>query len=618
MQWILLAVSLCAFPGPGLALAAWGLQLGRRLDFTQEVVVGFSLSLSLWAVLFGSLTLFDLSLPPATAWLVGLAGWLAYGLSLRRRRAAALTPLVADGSTLPTLLLWGVAAATAAVSLWAVRAVVVQPGSDGYHHTLIAQAIAEQGKLPDGLTPLTPLLTLTYHFGYHVFVAVVEWMTGISAVALVPILAQLLKAAAALSVAFLTEALGGRRSAAVVAAAVTGLVSVFPAYYVNWGRNTQVTGLVILCVLLGLVWLWCRAQPAWSTEGLLVLLAVGLALVHYRVTLMAALGCLVILLARGWQARWGWVEWRTRSLHGIAMVVGALLLALPWLWHVRSNQGVGYSAAVSSPEATFFAMDRLGALVLAYPTNIPLLALLAVALAWGLWKRVLGVWVMACWALLLYVLSQPWAANQYMDTISVVQSLFVPGAVVLGLAAALFWELDGEGWGWRHWLVAALAVPLCLAGARSIGSIVEPGASYVLPEDLPALAWVSEHTPADALFMVNTFAFDFVPEYVIGSDAGGWLPALAGRRAVTAPMTYPIERSQIEAYPQHIRQLAGLSGDLAAPDAIRQLRTAGVTYVFIGQRGGPIAVDRLLASPAYELQFHEGNVHVFRLREEGR
>jgi hypothetical protein len=616
-QWPLLFLALAAFAGPGLALAAWGLHVARRLDFTQEFIVGFALSLSLWAVLFSTLSLFDLTLPPAAGWLLALGGWGAYALAhFTRRRAPSLPLLLQDAGPLPTALLWLVVAATAAVSLWALQGVVVQPGSDGYHHTLIAQAIAAQGRLPDGLFPLTTLVTFTYHFGYHVFIAVIEWMTGISTVALTPILAQLLKAFAALAVAFLTEALGERRRGAVVAASVAGLISVFPAYYVNWGRNTQVTGLVILCVLLALVWLWCRARPAWSTAGLLVLLAVGLAFAHYRVTLMAAIGCAVIVLAASWQARWGWQDWRTRALHAAAMLGGALLLAFPWLWQVSANRSIGFSAAVSTPQATFFEISRLGALVLAYATNLPLLFILAPALAWGLWKRSIGVLVMLVWALLLYILSQPWLANQYMDTITVVQSLFVPGAVIIGLAAALFMEPAAARLPWRRWVVGGATVVLALLGANSIRSIVEPGAPYVLPADLAAVQWVRDHTPADALFMVNTFAFDFVPEYVIGSDAGGWLPVLAGRRVVTAPMTYPIERSAVEHYPAQIRRLAELSSDLATPAAVAELRRWGVTHVFVGARGGPIAVDLLRASNDYELLYEDGHTYIFRLREE--
>jgi hypothetical protein len=568
-------------------------------------------------VLFGALSLTQVALPPIFAWLFSLGGWLLYGWLSRRGGCKGLVPLLQDGTPLLTALLWLIAAATAAVSLWSVRAVVVQPGSDGYHHTLIAQAIAEQGRLPDGLAPLTSVLTFTYHFGYHLFVAVMEWMTGLSVVALVPILAQLLKAGAALAAAFLAETMSGRRRAGVPAAAVVGLVCVFPAYYVNWGRNTQLTGLLLVAVLLGVVWLWCLARPRPQTVALIAILAVGLALAHYRVTLMAAIGCALVVGARGWQARWRWAEWRLRLLHIGGMVVGAMLLIAPWVWRVWSNRQVGYSAAIAEPEASFFTLERLGALVLNYPTNWLLLVVCGIALGYGLWKRELGVWVLTVWSLLLYILSQPWAISQYMDTVTVIQSLFLPGAVVIGLASALFMVKDGPHVQWRSWAVAGIALVLSLLGGRAVSQIVEPGAPYVLPSDMPAVQWVAQNTPDDALFMVNTYTFDFAPLFIIGSDAGSWLPVLAKRRVVAAPMTYPIERNLISGYPQQIRRLADLSGDLAAPEALAELRRLGVTHIFIGARGGPIAVDKLLASHHYELQFHDGSTYVFRLRKEG-
>ena len=233
---------------------------------------------------------------------------------------------------------------------------------------------------------------------------------------------------------------------------------------------------------------------------------------------------------------------------------------------------------------------------------------------------------MAVWTLLLYLLSQPWALSQYMDTVSVVLSLFVPASVVLGLAANLLYETDAEaGDGSRRrrnrfavgltlGLTVGLTGLLSVWGAGSLLRIIDLGAVYVTPQDMGAVAWVREHTPPDALFMVNTYTFPFAPEYVIGSDAGGWLPVLARRRVVTAPMTYPIERSMIEHYPQQIAALAGLSGDLGAPEAVARLRALGVTHVFVGARGGPIAVDKLLASPDYTLEFQEGSVYVFALR----
>ena len=616
-QWLLLPLALAAYVGPGLALSAWALRIGRRLDVTQELLVGFAASLSLWAILLSALTLVDFAVPAWSAWVVALAGWLLYGWAVIRRHAVVELPFLTERHWLPTVLLWTVAVATAAVSLWALRGVAVQPGSDGYHHTLFAQIIAEQGKLPTTLAPLTSVLTFTYHFGYHVFVAVIQWMTGISVVALTPILAQLLKAGMALAAAFMAEALGARRAGSVVAAAVAGLICVFPAYYVNWGRNTQLSGLLLLAVLLGTIWLWCTARPRWPTAGLIAVLAVGLALAHYRVTLMAALGCALIVVAHGWQARWQWAAWRQRLLHAAAMVAGALLLIAPWLWHVWSNRSLGYSAAIAEPQASFFALERLGSLVLNYPTNWPLLGLCGVALVYGLSKRDLGVWVTAIWALALYVLSQPWALSQYMDTITVVQSLFLPAAVVTGLAAGLFLAQDTGVRQGRRWLVAGLTLLLSLVGARAISEIVEPGAPYVLPGDLRAVAWIGTNTPDDALFMVNTYTFDFAPQFIIGSDAGGWLPLLAKRRVITAPMTFSIERNMYENYPQRLQELAALGGDLTTPQATAALRAAGVTHVFVGQRAGPILVDKLLSSPAYALEFQDGSDYVFRLLPAG-
>ena len=57
--------------------------------------------------------------------------------------------------------------------------------------------------------------------------------------------------AATVPVAYLlAQRLTGRAWAGVLAALVTGLVSLMPAYYVNWGRYTQLAGQLILPVLM--------------------------------------------------------------------------------------------------------------------------------------------------------------------------------------------------------------------------------------------------------------------------------------------------------------------------------------------------------------------------------
>lgn len=610
--WFRLALALVLFAGPGLVLGEL-LQVGRRLDRTQAVALAFPASLALWAVLLGLLQLVDLSLPAPAVWAWCGAGWLLFAWRRWRARDANAERLLRDGSLAGSLLLWLVVAATAAVSLWALRGVVVQPGSDGYHHTLIAQAIATAGGLPDNLLPLTPLVSFTYHFGYHAFVAGINWLTDIPVVALVPLLAQLLKAAMALGVALLAEAMGRRRSGGIVAATVAGLIAVFPAYYVNWGRNTQLTGLLILAALLALLWLWATAKPSLATAGVVAVLAAGMALAHYRVALMAAIGCTLVAGGGALAARWPRREWGLRLRDLGVMGTGALLLVAPWAWHVVAAQQVGYPATVADPAPMFFRLERLGALVLEYPTNWPLLALLATALLWGAWRRDRSILLLAAWMLAMLLLSLPGGLGEYMDTITVVQSLFLPAAVIIGLAAGDFAATAGA-YRWRRWAVAAVTGVLALAGARSIAGIVETGAPYVLPADLPAVAWVRAHTPPGARFMVNTFRFDFLPDYVLGGDAGSWLPVLAERAAVTAPMTYAAERVRWPDYSTRINALADLGGNLATPEAVARLRQEGVTHVYLGARGGPLSLDALLASPDYELVYQHGPVAIFQLR----
>ena len=563
--WLLLPLALGVYLGPGLALT-FLLRVGKRLDATQSIALALPLSIAATAVLLSGLNLGRIPLSSPAVWgLCPVAWWLAFVCYRGGTHSIPLPALGSESSCADRLLLWLVVAATAAVGVWALRGVVVQPGSDGYHHTLFAQAIVDQGMLPANLLPLTPVATFTYHFGYHGFVAAIAWLTGIPVIALVPVLAQLLKAAAALAVAFLTEALGGRRIGGVVAAAFTGLVAVFPAYFVNWGRNTQLTGLLLLTVLVAVVWLWARTRPNWPTAVLIALLATGIALAHYRVTLMAGLGCMLLVAAQALAGRWNWSEWRLRFLHiaGIGVVAG--LMGAPWLWHLWTARQVGYPAPIQAPQPQFFQLDRMGELVLGYPTNAPVLALLALAMLWTVWRRNLAAVTMSIWFVLLYVLSQPWAVGQYMDTITIVTSLYVPGAAITGLAAGDLAGGASSTRSWRRWAVLGATAVLALLGGRAISQIVEYGAPYVRPEDLPAVAWVRDHTPPDARFMVNTFRFDATPDYVLGSDAGSWLPVLAQRNAVTAPMSYPVEGNIWPDYEERINTLSDLSTNLARP-----------------------------------------------------
>ncbi len=588
------------------------LGLRERCDVTQRVVLALPLSIAALTVALAALDLISVSLTPVTfAALLALC-WLGYLWATRPEQSTgSASPRIASGAE--TGALWSIAALIAVVQLAAVRGVVAQPGSDGYHHTLIAQVIAQRGALPKDLLPLTPLITYTYHYGYHATVAALGWLSGAPILALALIVAQLLKVGAALTAALLAEVMLGRRTAGIVTASIVGVIAVFPTFYVNWGRNTQLTGLLLLAALLAVLWLWSFGWPDWRLAAAIALLATGTAFAHYRVTLMAVAGCATVVITAMVARRWTRTEIRLRLLQIVGMGVIALVLAAPWLWHVWMARSVGYPAPISQAGPGFFQLDRLGDLVLNYPTNWFVLGSATLALVWGIWRRLAGVLAMAAWLAILLAISLPAGAGEFMDPITVITSSFLPLSVMIGVAAGDFVAVGGRRQRWRTIAIGATLLLAAFYGSTRVVDAVESGAAYVQPEDLAAAAWVSEHVPEDALFMANTFRFDFLPDFVIASDAGGWLPVLAGRATIVPPMIYPVERTAEPDFNKRLVALAEIAPDMASPAAIELLRNAGITHVFIGQRGGRIDPASLLASPDYALEYHAANTYVFRL-----
>ncbi len=611
VQWLALGAGIVLFLGPGMLLTAV-LRLRDRCDPTQRIVLALPLSISALTVMLAVLDFVSVTMAPVIfAALLALC-WLAY-LWMTRPWQLGSSGRTRIGSTSETVALWSIAALIAVVQLAAVRSVVAQPGSDGYHHTLIAQVIAQRGALPKDLLPLTPLITYTYHYGYHATVAAMNWLSGAPVLALALIVAQLLKAGVALAAAVLAEVMLGRRSAGIVTASIVGVIAVFPTFYVNWGRNTQLTGLLLLAALLAVLWLWSFGRPDWRLVVAIALLATGTAFAHYRVTLMAVAGCGIVVIAAMVDRRWTRAELRLRLLQIVAMGLAALLFAAPWLWHVWVARGVGYPAPISQAGPGFFQLDRLGDLVLNYPTNWFILGAAALALIWGVWRRLAGVLAMAAWLMILLTIALPAGAGEFMDPITVITSSFLPLSVMIGVAAGDFIAIGGRWQRWRTIAVGATILLAVLYGSMRVVDSVESGAAYVQPEDLAAAAWVGEHVPEDALFMVNTFWFDFLPDFVIASDAGGWLPVLAGRATVVPPMIYPVERTAEPDFNKRLVALAEFAPDMTSPAAVELLRNAGITHVFIGQRGGRIDPASLLASPDYALEYQAANTYVFRL-----
>ena len=411
----------------------------EKLAATWQITFGILFALAAWPVFMVWLQLFNISLSRSALVMCFAISWLV--------AAIRLWPRIRPGLSLPAperVVLWLSVIVAAGAAIYALGSVVVGPGSDSYHHTLITQLIVERGQLPRDYLPYSPLVSFTYHNGFHSVTAAIAQVARVPAHIVTPFVAQLLIGLAALSAAASTEMATRSRLAAAVTAVLVGSVAVFPAYLINYGRYTQLAGTVLLAGLLALTWDWEAAGWKWQRLPFVGLVAAGIALTHYRVTLMAASG-LVIIFGGGflWR-RAPWSAWKMLAVRGMVLAGLALVLVAPWLGHVLSQRNVGYSLAVSAPGPTFFSLDRFGSVVLSYPTNTLLMVLLGLAMVAVLLLRDRPSLLVAAWAGFMLLASLPLFAGTFMDTVSVVISLFLPVAFIIGVATGRLVERAGR------------------------------------------------------------------------------------------------------------------------------------------------------------------------------
>jgi hypothetical protein len=173
---------------------------------------------------------------------------------------------------------------------------------------------------------------------------------------------------------------------------------------------------------------------------------------------------------------------------------------------------------------------------------------------------------------------------------------------------------------------AAALLILGLWGFRERMAVIDPSYALVNRPDEVAMEWVRQNTPEDGAFLVNGFLI-YGGRYAAGSDAGWWIPYLAGRKN-TMPPQYALmnETEAIPGYDGAVTQLVAHLGDNAptSPKGLDKLCQFGVTHVYIGQGQGKVARESLtpylvpadlVASPHFELIYHQDRVWVFALKD---
>lgn len=586
----------------------------------QRAVVAVGLSLALSPLLLLWSTLAGLSWGSLATWaLILLSGlsalWMRQGL---RGKWPGLVAWAKSRPQYPLLAL--VLAASLAVSLLAIRDLSIPSWGDSLHHSWLARLVAERGQVPDSFYPYFPLDSLTYHFGFHAMVAFFHWATGLPVTESLLIFGQVLNALGVLTVYLLAHRLTHSHAAALLSALVVGLVSTMPAYYVNWGRYTQLAGQVVLPVALFLA-MEAVERRHWGYLALAAVAASGLFLTHYRVILFYAAFLVAYL---GWRA-WKPTSFRQVFADGAWMAgigAAALALASPRLWYLALNLPRGEASAPQIPpeawEQWMVSYNALGDITFFLSWPLLILALAALALALRK-KQGVGI-ILGGWVVLLFAMANAerlgLGRGAWLNNFAVLIFLYLPASILIGWLGGLVLPLVGRAWRAVPYALAGLAAAAGLWGGWGLANIADAQYVLVTPTDQRAIAWIRDNTPGDARFLINYF-FAYGGRYIVGSDGGWWIPYLAGREVNVPPLLYGAESSPDRDYAARVNALArSLQGDLFTREGLLLMREEGITHIYIGEKGGFLDASKLLAA-GHRPIYQDGPVWVFQVNYSG-
>lgn len=590
-----------------------------EIDATDHMALVIALSCGAWPIIFLWLSTLGIDTNPLVVHGVLLAGWaVALGrwlLNKQQHLNLAKQYLRETAPVLVILSLVGIA------SFMSVREAVTGMGTDSYHHSLIVQMMLELGHIPASFAPYAPTQSFTYHFGFHTIATLLAHLSGLASYQVVPLLGQLFIPFASIGVYFLAHAALKNKPAAWVAALAVGLFSAFPSFYVVWGRYTQLTGLILALFFLGLAFHCANLELKWKNIVMVGLVSAGLSLVHYRATFIAVIGWVSFFAVWFFLHNQKAAFIKRTLLFYVPVIVLALVFVLPWLLRIVQFSGVGVSPGLTGDvfgigvrTDNLFYFIALPGRVVQSPLNLVFNLLAVVGAIWGIFRPDRSIFFAGLWFFLMVAVSGPRFGGAYLDTGTIAISLFAPLSIMLGFLVANILK--------HH--IAQTRVARVLAGVGFIamllyGIVHNSGFlnlsrdSLVFRSDMRAMAWISENTPENAAFYVNTNQVGFWREMIIAPDAGYWIPLLAKRATMVLPMASYAERFQDQETIARVVAWTRLFGDVSLDESIDIMKKSGFNYIYIGERGGRLDPQVLIDSGKFVVAYQDEKVFVLRI-----
>ncbi|KAA3663788.1 MAG: hypothetical protein DWQ04_09045 [Chloroflexi bacterium] len=498
------------------------------------------------------------------------------------------------------------------VRLLAVRDMAFPLWVDASRHALITAVMTSTGRVITDYGAYLPVDRFPYHYGFHTISASLMMMLERPLPDLLLYLGQLLNALVPLSVYTGTWLMTRRRGASTVAAFLVAIPFFFPAYYATWGRFTQLTGMIIMPVLIALTWLLVRGGRRWRNVWWLVgLLAAGLFLVHFRVFLVYLPFALVV-----WLMSWG-RNGRWLAASGLFSVALIGLRAVQLVQQQQKSLASAVSSTISGYNKFPVGYYETGweRYFVWAAAGLLLIVLIAVFFRqrWAPLPVALIGWV---GLLFLILAGEPLGLPEFtiINLNSMYITLFVPLSIFLVVIVSQVWRhvrgLPLLGQGVVVILVSVVGTALFLFGVRQQLSILNPQTILAQPADMGGLAWVDDHLPQDATIAVNSWKW--LGNTYAGGDGGAWIVQLTGRQSTTPPADYNYNR----AYSAEINEFNETAVDIedwSTIESANWLREQGVTHIFVGAKGGFFDPATLSRNPTLTPVYAHDGVFIFEL-----
>lgn len=630
LEWAgMLLAAAALFILPGWALLAWLYPRWSELDWIEKTCLAPGASLAVYPLLMLFTGMAGLQLGRAYAIAPPLAAAIYLIWRQRRtpRRDARPVSRKAVSGFLPDAAFVLVVTALVITRLWPIHGLDAPMWGDSYQHSLIAQLLVNQGGLFRSWEPYLPLSTFTYHFGFHAAVAELYWVTGEAITGLTLWAGQLLNILAVVALAPISMRISRSRWAAPLTVLAAGLLTSMPAFYINWGRYTQLAGQVVLPAFVFCLWSALRDRDAGRRTALLAgLLAAGLALNHYVILILAVI---FSILAFPFALRKGWIAEPFLRL-ALAGCAGGLLF-LPRFVQVFDGTLMAFTGAMyTSAGAAPAVMPAIE-----WTTYLPgyLWILSLGALAWAILARKrLGILTGLWWVLALALANPARLGLPFRGALSsfaVLIGLYIPAAILTGAAAG--WIVDQlaslsarvhlprRAAGWTSLLIIAI---ICVPASQMRLDDPQPALHALLTRpDIQAMAWIQQNTDPSSVFLVES-KLAYGSTLTAGTDGGWWLAYLAERASTQPPLNYAQEQSTVPGYYDQVHDItaAMVSKGIADPETQNLLQEFGVTHVYIGQLQGASNTDRPSVTPQELLElgwarpvYHQDRVWVFEL-----